>query len=173
LITGTRIAAKYHIHIPGEWMVVFKAIFTMEGLGRQLDPEFDLMTVGNELVKDLVKDRYSMQRLTKDLSFVARDLSVLVQTAPRQIRMMFRKFNSNDFAVEVKFREMEVLRRQMECGFRGIGMSLLSSAALIGGAITVQMPEGPKVWGHYPLVAVLLFGISGLGFLRLVFRRWR
>ncbi|MCM0604768.1 MAG: hypothetical protein KA715_01620 [Xanthomonadaceae bacterium] len=34
LIEATRIATKYNISIPGDWMLVFKAIVTMEGMGR-------------------------------------------------------------------------------------------------------------------------------------------
>ena len=74
LIDATRIAVKYDIRIPSDWMIVFKAIFTIEGLGRQLDPDFDLLTVGNELVKTVVKERYSLSRMIDAVEAVYRTL---------------------------------------------------------------------------------------------------
>jgi len=42
-------------------------------MGRSLDPEFDLMAMGQDMVKELVKNQYSMQRISKDLLWVAKD----------------------------------------------------------------------------------------------------
>src|SRR5687768_9988285 len=99
-------------------MIVFKAILTIEGMGRTLDPEFDLLKMGEELVKDLVKSQYSVQRLSKDFLWVAKDVASLLQVLPRQIRWMFRKFNSNDFAFEIKSPELQDIRKQLDINGR-------------------------------------------------------
>ena len=90
--------------------MVFKAILTIEGMGRTLDPDFDLLAMGEDLVKDLVKNQYSMQRLSKETLFIAKDIVALLQVLPRQIRWMLRKFNSNDFAFEIKSSDFQELQ---------------------------------------------------------------
>lgn len=173
LINSTKVAVKYNIKVPSDWMIVFKAIFTIEGLGRQLLPDFDIMTIANDLVKEVVKDRYSMQRLTKDMAWVARDLNALLQVMPRQIRWMFRKFNSNDFAFELKFKETEVIRRQLERGARGVGLSILCASFFVASAIALQMPTDHKVWGQYPVPSLIFFFLGFIGFLGLLFKSWK
>ncbi|MEW6055447.1 MAG: AarF/UbiB family protein [Bdellovibrionota bacterium] len=173
LINSTRIAVKYNIKIPSDWMIVFKAIFTLEGMGRQLDPDFDMLGVGNELIKDLIRDRYSFQRMSKEFAFVVRDLNALLQVAPRQIRWMFRKFNSNDFAFELKFKETEVIRRQLERGYRGVGFSIIVSGLFIAAALSLQMKTDHLIWKHYPVPSLIFFFFGAVGFLRLVFKGWR
>lgn len=173
LINSTRIAVKYNIKIPGDWMIVFKAIFTLEGLGRQLDPEFDLLAVGHELVKDLMKDRYSMPRLTRDAAFILRDVNALLQVAPRQIRWMFRKFNSNDFAFELKFKETEVIRRQLERSARGVGFSIIIAGFFIAAALSLQMPTSHLIWTYYPVPSLIFFFLGVTGFVRLLFKSWK
>lgn len=173
LIDSTRIAVKYNIKIPSDWMIVFKAIFTLEGLGRQLDPEFDLLSIGNELVKVVVKDRFSIQRMSKDFAWIARDLNALLQVTPRQIRWMFRKFNSNDFAFELKFKETEVIRRQLERGFRGLGLSIICSGLFVAAAISLQMPTERLLWKQYPLPSILFCALATFGFFGLIVKRWK
>ncbi|MCM2322686.1 MAG: AarF/UbiB family protein, partial [Oligoflexia bacterium] len=85
LIEATKIATKYSIKVPGDWMIVFKAILTLEGMGRTLDPNFDMISAGEELVRELVKEQYSPQRLTKELMWVSKDLAALLQVLPRQL----------------------------------------------------------------------------------------
>lgn len=154
-------------------MIVFKAIFTLEGLGRQLDPEFDLLAIGNELVKELIKDRYALPRVTRDAAFVLRDLNALLQVAPRQIRWMFRKFNSNDFAFELKFKETEVIRRQIERSARGMGFSIVIAGFFVAAALALQMPTTHLIWGHYPVPSLIFFFLGVLGFIRLLFTSWK
>ncbi|MBI3542312.1 MAG: hypothetical protein HY075_03420, partial [Deltaproteobacteria bacterium] len=173
LINSTKIATKYNIKIPSDWMIVFKAIFTLEGLGRQLDPDFDLLSIGNDLVKTVMKDRYSIQRMSKDFAWVARDLNALLQVLPRQIRWMFRKFNANDFAFELKFKETEVIRRQMERSARGIGFSILSAGFFIAAALSLQMHTDHLVWKYYPVPSLIFFFLGLAGFLGLVVKSWK
>lgn len=173
LIEATKIAVRYNIKIPGDWMIVFKAIFTLEGMGRQLDPDFDLLAIGHDLVKTVLKDRYSLQRVTKDFAWLARDVNALLQVAPRQIRWMFRKFNSNDFAFEIKFKEVEIVRRQLERSFRGLGLAVLTAALFIASALSLQMETGHFVFTYYPLPSILFFVMGAIGFLGLIVKKWK
>lgn len=170
LIESTRIAAEYNIKIPGDWMIVFKAILTIEGMGRTLDPEFDLLEMGQDLVKDLVKNQYSFQRLSRDFLWVAKDVATLLQVLPRQIRWMFRKFNSNDFAFEIKSPDFQEIRSQLDVNGKRLSRAIISAGLFIACSIALQHASG-KMVGDYPLVAVLFFSL-GCGFLfLLLFKR--
>jgi ubiquinone biosynthesis protein len=163
LIDATKIATRYSIKIPGDWMIVFKAILTVEGMGRTLDPDFDIIATGEDLVKDLVTSQYSIQRLGKEFAFVAKDMASLLQILPRQIRWMFRKFNRNDFAFEIKIPELKEIRTQMDENARRMSLSVVVSGLFIASAIAAQTVSGHRI-GDYPLFSVLFFG-GGLFFL--------
>jgi ubiquinone biosynthesis protein len=169
LIEATKIATKYDIKVPGDWMLVFKAIVTVEGMGRTLDPDFDLLSAGNELVRDLVKNQYSVQRLTRDALWVGKDLAALLQVLPRQIRWMFRKLAANDFAIEVKSPQIEEVRKQLDVNSRRSSASVLASGLFIASAIALQHTEGRFIAG-YPLLTVLFFGLGMFVLIRLFFR---
>ncbi|MBI2712258.1 MAG: AarF/ABC1/UbiB kinase family protein [Bdellovibrio sp.] len=159
LIEATQIAAKFNIKVPGDWMIVFKAILTIEGMGRSLDPEFDLLSTGQELVKDLVKNQYSMQRFKKELLWLSKDMAALLKIMPRQIRWMFRKFNSNDFAFEIKSPDLQNLTQQLDLNGRRMSLSVLVAGLFIASSLALN-DTGERVFGKYPLSAVVFFGIG-------------
>jgi ubiquinone biosynthesis protein len=160
LIEATKIATQYNIKVPGDWMIVFKAILTIEGMGRTLDPDFDLLKTGEELVRELVKNQYSMQRISKDLVWVAKDVSTLIQTMPRQIRWMFRKFNSNDFAVEIKLPELKAVRLQLEKNTKRTTYAVLAAGCVIAASISLETGRDGAVLLGYPAPSVVLFAFS-------------
>lgn len=169
LIEATKIATHYNIKVPGDWMIVFKGILTLEGMGRTLDPEFDLMKASEPLVRDLVKDQYSPQRLTKDFLWVAKDVATLMQTLPRQIRWMFRKLNSNDFAFEIKSPDIREIGQQIDRSGRKVSLSLVISGLLMAGSLSLNHVGGQRV-GDYPLLSVILYVSGGVLIFRLFFR---
>jgi len=159
LIEATKVATKYNIKIPGDWMMVFKSILTVESIGRTLDPNFDLLGMGQELAKDLVKNQYSMQRLSRDLLWIAKDAAGVLQILPRQIKWFFRKLNSNDFAFEIKSPELEKIRHQLDINGRRMSSSILATGLFIAGSLALQTGVGPRIW-DFPLIALLFFAVG-------------
>ncbi|MBI4924779.1 MAG: AarF/ABC1/UbiB kinase family protein [Bdellovibrio sp.] len=169
LIEATKIATRFDIKIPGDWMIVFKSIVTMEGMGRILDPNFDLLSHGKELIKDLSKNQYSMQRITKDLLWVAKDTTHLLQALPRQLKWMFRKWSSNDFAFEVKSPELTKIREQLDINGKRMSLTILVTGFFIAGALSLQYVSDQKIL-NYPIVSVILFALGGFILIRLLLK---
>jgi ubiquinone biosynthesis protein len=157
LVEATKIATHYDIKIPGDWMLVFKAILTVESMGRILDPQFDLLSAGRELARDLVKNQYSWQRISRDLMWIGKDMASLLQVLPRQLRWMLRKFSSNDFAIEVKSPAFEEMRKQLDLNGRRTSLSILGAGLFIASSLALQHATGHKLW-DYPILAVIYFG---------------
>ncbi len=172
LIEATRIATKYDIRVPGDWMLVFKAILTIEGMGRTLDPDFDLLVMGQDLVKDLVKEQYSFPRLSKDFLWVAKDIASLLQVLPRQIRWMLRKLNSNDFAIEIKSPDLRDLRVQLDLNARRTSLSVLAAGLFIAGSLTVGQSSETTLWG-YPLISMIFFCGGSVLLVNLFFKSFK
>lgn len=169
LIEATKIAARYNIKVPGDWMLVFKAILTMEGMGRTLDPDFDMIKIGQDLVKDLVKNQYSIPRLSREFLWVAKDVASLLQTLPRQIRWMFRKFNSNDFAFEIKSPDLVEIKNQLDTNGRRMSLSVMSVGLFLSAAIALNQTAGDRV-GEYPTIAVIFFSLGFIFLLGLLLK---
>ena len=60
-------ATKYGLEIPPDFLLVGKALMTVEGVGKEIDPELDVYGEARPYFLDLLKKRYSPERLTMDL----------------------------------------------------------------------------------------------------------
>ena len=160
LIEATKIAAKYQIRVPGDWMMVFRAIFTMEGLGRALDPEFDIMDLGKDLVKDIVKDQFSPDKIGKDLLWVAKDTLSLAQVLPRNIRWAIRKWAKDGYAFEVQSPQIDQLKVQLDRNSKRMSASVISAGLFVASAISLNAHETHMIW-TYPVFTVVTFVLAG------------
>lgn len=131
LIESTKIAARYEIRIPGDWMIVFKAILTMEGMGRTLYPNFDIIGIGQSLVQDLVKNQADPGKLQQDLLWLAKDSAVFLRTLPRQLRWMFNHLARNNYSIELRSSQMDELRVQLHKNSVRMTNAVLASTLLI------------------------------------------
>jgi ubiquinone biosynthesis protein len=172
LIAATRIATKYQVQVPGDWMIVFKAIITIEGMGRTLDPKFDLLSLGKDLVGDLAKNQYSPQALAKEGVLFAQEMGSLLQTMPRQIRWMLRKFNSNDFAFEIKSTQIDELKQQLDQNTRRTTLAILSIGFFAVSTLALQSDRGPRIQ-DVAILPILYFGLGAFLILKLFFRSFK
>jgi ubiquinone biosynthesis protein len=60
-------AMKYGLEIPTDFLLVGKALMTIESVGKQLDPDLDVFAEGQPYFVELVRQRYSPERLGLEL----------------------------------------------------------------------------------------------------------
>ncbi len=81
-----RTALKYGIEIPSDFMLVGKAMMTIEGIGKSVDPDLDIYGVASPALLELVKKRYSPERLGNELWRTVDQLSKAGLDMPMQLR---------------------------------------------------------------------------------------
>jgi hypothetical protein len=120
----------------------------------------------------LVKDKYSPQKLTKDLMVIAKDFTSLLEILPRHLRWMLRKFSRNDFAIELKSPELRQVKTQLDINGRRISASIVVAGLAIASSIALQKPSSQMI-GEYPLISVIFFGTAAIFLFMLIIRSWR
>jgi ubiquinone biosynthesis protein len=128
--------------------------------------------MGEGLIKDLVKKQYSMQRFSKEALFIAKDVVSLLQVLPRQIRWMLRKFNSNDFAFEIKSPDLQDLRVQMDRNARRMSYGIVAAGLFISASIALQKESSDTVAG-YPLFFVVFLAVAAIMTVAMLFRSFK
>ncbi|NBX93681.1 MAG: AarF/ABC1/UbiB kinase family protein [Proteobacteria bacterium] len=158
LLQSTGIAARHNLKVPRELMLLFRAIMTIDGLAKKLDPNFDILQLGNRLAKEVVASRYSKERVTKDLIILARDLQDTLETFPKLLKRFLRKWSQNNFVFEIKNRDAELLPHAILKFTYFWILSCLSLALLTVGILFWQKETEPlflgfSLWGIICLVS--------------------
>jgi ubiquinone biosynthesis protein len=81
-----QLAAKYGLEIPTDFVLVAKAMMTVEGIGKQIDPSLDLFAESRPLFLNLLKRRYSPERLGLQLLKRVERLGAATSNLPQQLQ---------------------------------------------------------------------------------------
>ena len=79
-------ASKYGLEVPPDFLLVGKALMTIEGVGKEIDPELDVMGESRPFFLELLRRRYSPERLGNDVWRGLERLTAAAYDLPQQTR---------------------------------------------------------------------------------------
>lgn len=159
LLDSTAIAARHSIIMPSELMLFFKAIVTVEGMGRLILEDFDILPHMIAFSEDVASAQFDPQKWLANLAQFGKDSSELIQGLPRNLKQLLRKLNSRDFALDIHISEFRELRNSIENSGFVVARGLLAAALILAGALALQFEKGPVFYG-LPLVSLICFFIA-------------
>jgi len=167
-----KIFIKYHIKIPAEFILLGKSLLTIEGIGLELDSDFNLAKIAKPYVKDLILERKSPQRLFTKLLNDLSELYNLMILIPRQVSKTLKKMEKGVFKLEFQHRGLENLTNSLDKAANRMAYSLILAAIIVGSSLIMQTNKGPIFMG-FPVIGVLGFLIAavlGLGLVIIILR---
>ena len=79
-------ATKFGLEVPPDFLLVGKAIMTIEGVGKEIDPDLDVFGEAKPHFLDLLRKRYSPERIGNEIWRGLERLSVAAYDLPQQVR---------------------------------------------------------------------------------------
>lgn len=143
-------AMKYGLEIPTDFMLVGKALMTIEGIGKQLDPDLDVFGEAQPYFVGLLRQRYSPQRLGNELIRGVEQLSRAGYDVPLQAREVLEDLRLGRLSVRAADPALPAVADRLG---RRVFSGLVVAAATLGGATALP---------HDKTVAIILFAASAL-----------
>lgn len=160
-------ANKYGIEIPPDFLLVGKALMTIDGVGKEIDPDLDVMGEARPFFIDLLKRRYSPERITTELFRGVERLSVAAYDLPQQTREILEDLRLGRLSINTADREAA---RAVERAGLAVYGGLVIAALLFGGAVVLASGRRDEVGYVMLALAVIGFVITAL---RDTLRRFR
>jgi ubiquinone biosynthesis protein len=154
----------YRIRFPADLMLLAKALVTIEGIGRQLDPDFNMIGSLRPFMERLIRHRLSPPNLTRQLTLLASSYGNLARTLPRDLKEFLNRLNRNKIKIDLEHRGLERLISDLDKSSNRISFSLIIAALIVGSSLIMQTEKGPMLFG-FPALGFL--GYSFAGFLGL------
>lgn len=164
LIDFIEILTEHRIRFPSDLMLLARALIAMEGMGRQLDPEFNMIAHVRPFAEKIVRDRLGPINVTRELGKIMHGYTSLARNLPRDLKEFINRVNRNKFKIDLEHRGLERLISDLDKSSNRISFSLLISALIIGSSLIMQTDKGPLLFG-FPILGFL--GYSAAGFLGL------
>lgn len=163
-----RIAAHYKIKMPHDCLLLGKAIVTMEGVGRLLDPDFDMVSVAREYAKQYVLSQFKPSRIKGRVEDIASDLVYLLRELPGDLQLLLKKAIKGRLKLEFQHRGLDTFIGEMDKSSNRLSFGLIVAALIIGSSLMTLSDRGPHLLG-LPLFGVAGFLLAGLLGLWLIF----
>jgi len=168
----TSIMRENHLAVPPDLTMLFKALITLEGLGRQLDPDFQIVHHLTPFVKKVIIDRYRPQALFKrSRRNIANVLDVLTGL-PREVSRVLRDARRGRLKIDLDLKRLDHFGHQLDHSTNRLTMGLITSALIIGSSIVMTVKGGPMLFG-LPAFGLLGFFLAFVNGFLLMIAIWR
>jgi ubiquinone biosynthesis protein len=137
---------------------MFKTLITLEGLGRQYDPEFHIVGHLTPLVENALAERYQPAELARRGRNALAEALDLLSSVPRDFARLLREARRGKARIDLDLKRLDSFGRQLDRTLDRATMGIMTASLVIGSAIVLTVEGGPRVLG-IPLLPAL--GLAG------------
>jgi len=147
---------KHRIRLPVDFTLLFKALMTVEGFGKLLDPGFNIVENALPYAKKTVERRIDIKKHVKFLSELLEDSRVLIKNFPSDLLDILKNVKKGQIKIKLEHKNLEKLILSLERTAKFISMALIIAALLISSSLLVQITGQT----FYSLVGIACFFLA-------------
>ncbi len=156
----TTLLRDHQLNLPPDLTLLLKAFITLDGLGRQLDPEFNLVDVASPMLQRIFLARYSPDALFKRGKGNLLELTELLTDLPKDLHQLMESIRHGSLAVKIDINKPEWLSKELDRTINRLSVSLVTSALIVGSSIVTTVEGGPSsFFGLMGFVGAFMGGI--------------
>ncbi len=169
------IIRRHSIVLPPDLTLMFKALITMEGLGRQFDPDFHVIDHLTPMLRQALAERYKPAGLARRGRGALAQVANLVTSVPRDLARLLRDARRGKTRIDLDLKRLDHFGRQLDRTLDRATMGIMTASLVIGSAIVMTVQEGPSVFGVPLLTAVGVVGyvVAFVNSVWILFGIWR
>lgn len=167
-ITG--LARRHHLNLPSDLVLMAKVMAISEGLGLQLDPDFQFIHFARPYLERFWLQRHSPQQVGEKVVEGIVEMAEFGLTFPRRLTRVVTQLERGELGAQVELRGMERYMAAMQGMVNRLAMSILVGALIVGLSQFMHMvtPDGfPELYaGRF--FGILFFTVTVWGLWLLV-----
>ncbi|KAF1685907.1 2-polyprenylphenol 6-hydroxylase [Pseudoxanthomonas broegbernensis] len=155
----TAILRDHGLSLPPDLALMIKAFLTLEGLGRQLDPDFDMASAARPYVERALLAHWSPRALLRRGRRSALQALELAGDMPRELRRLLRAARRGRLHMQMEVTTLKAFGDQVDRAANRLTMGVVTAALVIGSSIVMHSAGGgvPSRW----LLALGVLGFVG------------
>lgn len=157
--------------LPSDLALLIKAFITLEGMGRQLDPDFDMVSEAEPFLQRAMLTRYAPQALAKQGWRTISNTLDLLTGLPKDLRQLLRSARRGKLQVQIDVTRLKKFGDQLDGAASRLTVGIVTASLIIGSSIVMTVKGGPTLFG-LPLFGLLGFSGSIVGGMWLLFSIW-
>ncbi|MEE2730099.1 MAG: AarF/UbiB family protein [Pseudomonadota bacterium] len=149
---------NYDLVMPSDITLAAKAFITLEGFGRLVKPDFNLMDAAEPLIRDLIKKRYHPVRLARSLGSRAIKMVDRIYEPPSELPQV----HSQGSSAKMDAYLMDRLSYRLEDASYRQTQAIYDVGFLIMFTLLLITPHGPRIYDISVLNVIGVLGVLGV-----------
>jgi ubiquinone biosynthesis protein len=168
----TSLMREHRLILPPDLTMLFKALITLEGMGRQIDPDFDIVSQVAPMLARATLERHKPEALLRHARRNLGSLFAILGALPQDVRRALRLLRTGAVRVNVDMPELSRFGLLVDRAASRLTVGMVTASLIIGSSIVMTVEGGPTLFG-LPALGVLGFSAAGVGGLWLLASIWR
>lgn len=159
------LVARYKIMLPPEFTLLLKSIITVEGVGRELDDDFNVFETAKPFAQKLLHEYYGPRGVIKSSVKGIEDLTAALTLAPDIVEGIYKRLKADSVKLEFGPPGLEKMICEVHSMVNRIVLAFIISSVIIGSSIVILANKGPFLLNQ-PILGILGFtaaGVLGIG----------
>lgn len=172
LLEVTVLLRSHRLALPADLALLIKVCLTLDGLGRSLDPDFDMARQARPFLRRAMAAQVGPRAIARRSARAMTDAAALLAALPRDIRRIVRGMRSGGVRLHLQVDELKDVGRQVGHSANRLAGALVIAALIVGSSITMTVGGGPTLLG-LPFLGLLGFigaSLAGIWLLWSIFR---
>jgi ubiquinone biosynthesis protein len=169
------ILREHSIVLPADLALLFKALITLEGFGRQYDPEFRLVDRVEPFLNRAMSERYQPVDVLRRGQATLNDFLGLVASMPRDLARLVKDARHGRMRVDLDLKRLDTFGDRVHSAMNRATIGIMTASLVVGSSIVMTVGGGPTVFGVSLLTYCGLVGylIAFVNSLWVIFSIWR
>jgi ubiquinone biosynthesis protein len=154
----TAVVREHGIVLPSDLTLMFKALISLEGLGRKYDPDFRLIDRIRPFLDRAISARYAPAEIGRRGGASIGQFLDVVGSVPRDLGRLLKDARRGRMRVDLDLKRLDSFGRKLDSTIDRITIGIMTASLVIGSSIVMTVSSGPQLFG-IPIFTVLgLFG---------------
>ncbi len=146
---------RHRIVLLADLVLMAKALAAIEGMGRKLDPEFNMMVMVEPYARKLISQPLAPRQRLHEMRELAEDAESLLRVLPTELKYILKKVKKGKLNLIFEHRGLDRLILELDRSSNRLSFSLIIAALIVGSSIVILSNKGPFVFG------LSIFGLLG------------
>lgn len=149
------ILREHRIPLPSDLALLVKAFISLEGMGRVLDPDFDMAGVALPILEETLRARYSPLIMMKRGWRSIVEALALTSELPHDLSRLLRMARRGRMEIHIDVTDLKHVGNQLDGAANRLVVGIVVAAIIVGSSIVMTVSGGPTLLG------LPLFGLIG------------
>ena len=169
----TAMLREHGLSLPADLALMIKAFLTLEGMGRQLDPDFDMASEARPYLERAMLERFAPDVLVRRGRRTLSGLVDLLRDMPRDVHRLLQSARRGKLQMHIEVDTLRAFGEQVDRAANRLTMGIITASLVIGSSIVMNSVGGGVSNRWLMALGVLGFVGAALCGVWILFSIWR